>query len=92
MLARDVHPQTALSAYRARAVDLESHTVCWDGGWAEVYVWWIAGQIWRAIVFEGQEVDSAVVDLLWGHFASDATVEQRDDFKDDSKLRSIRLR
>lgn len=45
MLAWNIHPQTSLATYRARAIDLESYTVGWDGGWAEVDVGRIAGQI-----------------------------------------------
>ena len=67
ILARNVHPQTALATYRTCAIDLESYTVGWDGGRAEVDVGRVAGQIWRAIVFERQQVDGAVVHLLWRH-------------------------
>lgn len=68
MLARDVHPQAPFSTYRARAIDLKSYTVRWDCWRAEVDVWRISRQIRRAIVFERQEVDGVVVDLLWRHF------------------------
>ena len=67
MLAWDVHPQASLATYRARAVDLESYTVGWEGGWAEIDVGRVARQIGRAVVFEGQQIDGVVVHLLWRH-------------------------
>ena len=65
--ARNIDPQASFPAYRARAVDLESHAVCWNGGRAEVDVWQFARQIGRAVVLERQEVDGVVVGLVRRH-------------------------
>ena len=77
VLAGNVHPQAALSTYRARGIKLESYTVCWERRWSEIDVWRISREVRRAIVLEGQEVDGVVVDLLWRHGVDVLSVAQR---------------
>lgn len=56
-LLGDVHPQTALSAYRAGALDHKAQSVCWIRRRRQVDV--ASWDIWRAIVFQRQQVDPA---------------------------------
>lgn len=67
MLAWNVDPQASLSAYRARAFNLESDAVRWSCRWREIDVSWLVRQIWRAIVSQWKLIDGAVVHLLWRH-------------------------
>ena len=70
-LCWNVHPKATLSAYRARAVDLESDAVVRDGRRWEVDVGWVAVDVGAAIVMERKQVNDIVVDLLGRHRRSE---------------------
>lgn len=67
MFVWDIDPQTTLSAYRTRPIDLESDAVCRDCGGSEVDVRRLAGKIGCPVILERKQVDGVIVNLLRRH-------------------------
>ena len=61
-LCWDIHPETALTTYRAGTLDLEANRVCWLGWRRQVDVG--ASDVWAAIVGQRQQVDDLAVRRL----------------------------
>lgn len=64
-LGRDIHPETALPAYRAGALDLETNAVCRIGRWGQVDVG--SRNVRRASIRQWQQIDGLLRGLWCRH-------------------------